>query len=143
MEIYILTGHKITMLNLHILQMADYFFVLFHTCLILFNLFGWLWKPLQKWQLLTISLTFASWLGLGIWYGLGYCPLTDWHWDILRQMGETNLPNSYISYLFQRLLGLKLPDLWVDVLTVSMAILALAASIWVNFFQKRKGNSIA
>ncbi|ERM80369.1 hypothetical protein P872_13815 [Rhodonellum psychrophilum GCM71 = DSM 17998] len=131
------------MLNLHILQMADYFFVLFHTCLILFNLFGWLWKPLQKWQLLTISLTFASWLGLGIWYGLGYCPLTDWHWDILRQMGETNLPNSYISYLFQRLLGLKLPDLWVDVLTVSMAILALAASIWVNFFQKRKGNSIA
>ncbi|MDO9551582.1 DUF2784 domain-containing protein [Rhodonellum sp.] len=143
MEIYILTGHKITMLNLHMLQMADYFFVLFHTCLILFNLFGWLWRPLQKWQLLTISLTFASWLGLGIWYGLGYCPLTDWHWDILRKMGETNLPNSYISYLFQRLLGLKLPDLWVDVLTVSMAILALAASIWVNFFQKRKGNSIA
>lgn len=131
------------MLNLHMLQMADYFFVLFHTCLILFNLFGWLWRPLQKWQLLTISLTFASWLGLGIWYGLGYCPLTDWHWDILRKMGETNLPNSYISYLFQRLLGLKLPDLWVDVLTVSMAILALAASIWVNFFQKRKGNSIA
>lgn len=129
-----------TILNLQMLQMADYFFVLFHTALIIFNLFGWIWKPLQKWHLLTISLTFISWLGLGIWYGWGYCPLTDWHWDILRQMGEKGLPNSYVSYLFQRLLGLKLPDFWVDVLTVSLAIMALAASIWVNFFQKKQAN---
>lgn len=120
--------------------MADYFFVLFHTGLILFNLFGWIWKPLQKWHLLTISLTFASWLGLGIWYGWGYCPLTDWHWDILFLLGEKELPNSYVSYLFQRLLGLDLPDLIVDVLTVSMAFLALLASVWVNFFAKGKVN---
>lgn len=131
-----------TILHLQMLQIADYFFVFFHTSLILFNLFGWLWKRLQKWHLLTISLTFLSWLGLGIWYGWGYCPLTDWHWDFLRQLGEKELPNSYVSYLFQRLLGLKLPDHWVDVLTVSLAIVALIASIWVNFFQKRKANHI-
>lgn len=129
-----------TVFTFQMLQMADYFFVLFHTGLILFNLFGWIWKPLQKWHLLTISLTFASWLGLGIWYGWGYCPLTDWHWDILFQLGEKELPNSYVSYLFQRLLGLNLPDLIVDVLTVSMAFLALLASFWVNFFAKRKVN---
>ena len=127
-----------TVFTFKMLQMADYFFVLFHTGLIMFNLFGWIWKPLQKWHLLTISLTFASWLGLGIWYGWGYCPLTDWHWDILFQLGEKELPNSYVSYLFQRLLGLNLPDLIVDVLTVSMAFLALLASVWVNFFAKKK-----
>jgi hypothetical protein len=122
------------------LQMADYFFVVLHTGLILFNLFGWLWPRLQKLHLFTISMTFASWLGLGIWYGWGYCPLTDWHWNILRQLGRKDLPNSYISYLLQRILNLHLPDSWVDSLTVSLALLALTASVWVNFFQKRKEN---
>jgi len=119
------------------LQMADYFFVMLHTSLILFNLFGWLWTRLQKLHLFTISMTFASWLGLGIWYGWGYCPLTDWHWNILRQLGKKDLPNSYISYLLQRILHLHLPDSWVDILTVSLALLALVASIFVNFFQKK------
>lgn len=120
------------------LQFADYFYLVFHSALILFNLFGWMWKPLWKWHFATISLTFASWILLGFWYGWGYCFLTDWHWNILYKMGVGLLPNSYISYLLQRLLGIHLPDLWVDVLTLSLALLALAASIKVNFFQSRK-----
>jgi hypothetical protein len=120
------------------LQFADYFYLVFHSALILFNLFGWMWKPLWKWHFATISLTFASWILLGFWYGWGYCFLTDWHWNILYKMGVGLLPNSYISYLLQRLLGIQLPDLWVDVLTLSLALLALAASIKVNFFQSRK-----
>src|SRR5690606_26267869 len=97
--------------NAGFLQLIDYFFVVFHTALILFNLLGWIWKPTRKAHLIVISLTFASWGILGIWYGWGYCPLTDRHWEILYQLGETSLPDSYISYLLQRMLDLHLPDL--------------------------------
>lgn len=122
--------------NQDLLRFIDYFFLVFHSGLILFNLFGWLWKPLRKWHLAVISLTFASWGILGIWYGWGYCPLTDWHWDVLYLLGETDLPYSYISYLLRRLLSVELPDSWVDMMTLVLALLALTASLKVNFFTK-------
>ena len=115
-------------------QLADYFFLSFHTALILFNLFGWMWKPLRRTHLVVITLTFASWGILGIWYGWGYCPLTDWHWDVLYQLGKDELPPSYISYLLQRIVGRHIPDMTVDILTLGLALIALVASVKVNFF---------
>ena len=123
--------------NLGFLQLIDYFFVVFHTALILFNLFGWIRKPWRKAHFVIISLTFASWGILGIWYGWGYCPLTDWHWEILYRMGETSMPASYISYLLQRILDLHLPDVTVDIMTLGLALIALTASVKVNFFNKK------
>jgi len=122
------------------LDIADYFFLTFHSALIVFNLFAWIWRALRKWHLLTISLTFVSWTLLGIWYGWGYCPLTDWHWDILRKKGVTGLPNSYISYLIERLLGFTLPPETVDILTLGLALLALIISIYLNFKKKPRSN---
>ena len=119
------------------LLLGDIFFTAFHTLLILFNLFGWIWKPLRRWHLATITLTLASWVILGIWYGWGYCPLTDWHWDILRAMDKTNLPNSYITFILKRILGLDLNPNIVDTMTLSLALLAFAVSIKVNFFSKK------
>ena len=120
------------------LQFADYFFVAFHTALILFNLFGWIWKPLRKAHLIVIILTFASWGILGIWYGWGYCPLTDWHWGILYRLGHNQLPNSYISYLLQRMLDWHLQAMTVDIMTLGLALAALGASVKVNFFPRGK-----
>lgn len=119
----------------------DYFFVVFHTALIFFNLFGWLLKRLRKWHLGVISLTLASWFILGIWYGWGYCPLTDWHWDILRELGETGLPRSYITYLFDRLLSISITDTAADVLVVGLAIPAFLISIWLNIRDSRNYKS--
>lgn len=118
------------------LIVADYFFFVFHNLLILFNLFGWMVRKWRRWHLACILLTFASWGILGFWYGLGYCPLTDWHWQVLEQRGERGLPSSYISYLLDRTLGITLYPVLVDALTVGAAILALAASAWVNFWKK-------
>jgi hypothetical protein len=123
-----------------LLDLADYFFLTFHSALIVFNLFGWIWKPSRKWHLLTISLTFVSWTLLGIWYGWGYCPLTDWHWDILREKGVTGLPDSYISYLIERILGFTLSPEIVDILTLGLALLALIFSIYFNFQKNTRSN---
>ncbi|EOZ96546.1 hypothetical protein A33Q_2316 [Indibacter alkaliphilus LW1] len=123
--------------NEFILVIGDYFFLVFHTALVLFNLLAWLYRPLLKWHFITILITFASWGILGLWYGLGYCPLTDWHFGILRKLGESELPNSYISYLLQRLFNLTLPASLVDGLTLGFALAALIVSICLNFFKKK------
>lgn len=116
------------------LQIVDYFLLVFHTAVILFNLFAWISKPLRKAHLVVISLTFASWGILGIWYGWGYCPLTDWHWEVLYQLGQDDLPASFVSHLLERMLGWHLPDTTVDILTLGLALLALASSVKINFF---------
>ena len=119
-----------------LLQFPDYFFTVVHITLILFNLFGWswIWRPLRKPHLLVILLTFISWGILRIWYGQGYCPLTDWHWELLSRAGHRQLPHSYISYLLQRMLGWHLPDRRMDFMTVGLTFITLMASIRVNFF---------
>ena len=110
----------------------DWFFMGFHTLLIVFNLFGWIWKPLRKLNLAAILLTAGSWLILGIFYGIGYCPFTDWHWRVLRELGETGLPHSYPQYLINRVTGITLPSLTVDIITASSLAVAFVISLYLN-----------
>jgi hypothetical protein len=114
------------------LKSLDIFFVVFHAALTLFNLFGWAWKPTRKANLLTLLLTFGAWFGLGIFFGIGYCPLTDWHFRILEKMGQTNLPNSYITYIIHRLIGQNPPERLVDIFTVTLFFLAFFISLFLN-----------
>lgn len=118
--------------------MADIYFIVFHTFLITFNLFGWIFKTLRKANLVVLLLTGASWFILGIFYGIGYCPFTDWHFNILHKLGQHNLPDSYISYLIERLTGYRADTKLVDSLTVTLYFMALAVSVYVNFFRKKK-----
>jgi len=118
--------------------MADIFFIVFHTFLIFFNLFGWIFKSLRKANLVVLLLTGASWFILGIFYGIGYCPFTDWHFNLLHKLGQHNLPDSYISYLIERFTGYRSDSKLVDTLTVTLYFMAFAASVYVNFFRKKK-----
>lgn len=114
-------------------HILDIFFVVFHSSLILFNLFGWIWRKTRVINLITLSLTGASWLFLGLIYGtLGYCPLTDWHFSILYKLGKTGLPNSYVKYLADRLTGLNVNASLVDKVTLYAFLIALMLSIFVN-----------
>lgn len=120
-------------------KFLDLLFLIFHSVLIVFNLFGWIFKPTRKFNLGTLTITFLSWFGLGIFYGIGYCPLTDWHWTVLHKLGVENLPNSYIAYLLNRLLGLSINERLIDTLTAVFFLLALVLSLATNFiFQRRK-----
>ena len=114
------------------LHIANFFFYAFHTGLIIFNLFGWLHPRMRRLNLISLLVTFGSWFLLGLWKGLGYCFLTDWHYQVLRSLGENNLPSSYIAFLVEKISGwLPSADL-VDGLTVGLAVLALVCSLWVN-----------
>ena len=118
-----------------VLQFIDYFFILFHGALVLFNVFGWI---IPKWRfanLITLSLTAFSWFALGIWYGIGYCPFTDWHWKVRQLLGYNDQSNSYIHFLILKITGINLPENWVDTTTVIVFFAAFSISIY--FFLKK------
>lgn len=124
-------------------ELLNITFIVFHTVWILFNLFGWIWKPTRPWNLVTLSLTAFSWFILGIWYGFGYCPCTHWHWLVRRELGYTNMPNSYIKFLIHELTGLNLDAALVDAGTAVFFLVAFIISLYVNFRDFRKKPFVA
>jgi len=82
--------------------------------------------------LIVLILIGGSWFILGIFYGIGFCPLTEWHWQVLHKLGQYNLPDSYISYLIHRVTGFLPGARITDVFTVSTFFLLLVISILVN-----------
>ena len=128
-----------------LLHFLDGFFFVFHLILVLFNLLGWIWKKTRRLNLIVLLLTLFSWFGLGLFYGIGFCPITEWHWRVLAQLGQTGLPDSYISYLIYRVLGILPPQTLVDYATMIGAFLALAISITLNVrdYKQRKYKTVA
>ena len=115
----------------------DIFFIIFHSSLIVFNLVGWIWKRARKAHLLVLSLTMCSWFGLGNWYGFGYCPVTDWHWQVKRKLGESELPTSYVKYCMDKLTGLDWNPAVLDSLIPALMLAAFGVSLclnWRNYF---------
>ena len=119
------------------LQILDIFFTLLHLVIILFNLIGWVWAKTRRVHFYCILLTAISWFILGIWYGWGYCPITDWQWQIKEKLGEGNLPNSFIKYFADQVSGEDINTHLIDTLTVVLFVLAAGLSVYVNFVKKR------
>ena len=113
-------------------KFLDYFFLLFHLLLVFFNLFGWIWHKTRKWNLITLLITGASWFLLGIFYGIGYCPLTDWHWQVLDKLGHMPGATSYMQYLFIRVFNFRFEARLVDTFTMASFLIALTLSIILN-----------
>lgn len=119
-------------------QLLDIAFLIFHSGLILFNLFGWIWETTRRWNLATLLLTAFSWFGLGIFYGWGYCPCTHWHWMVRRKLGDISMPNSYIQFLIEEMTGATFKASLVDFFTVVLFSAALLISIFLNFRNFKK-----
>lgn len=114
-------------------RILDIFFVVFHSSLVIFNISGWIWKKTRIFNLITLGLTGGSWVFLGMLTGTpGYCPLTDWHFSILEKLGKTDLPNSYMKYLADRITGLDISASLVDSVTLYTFLAALLISVILN-----------
>lgn len=119
------------------LKLLDFFFTVFHTILILFNLFGWIFPATRRLNLIVLLITGGSWFILGLFYGIGYCPLTDWHFQVLENSGYTDLPNSYVTFLIQRFTGHTPNQQLTDTVTMICYFTALVVSVVLNL-RKRK-----
>src|SRR5579871_5302748 len=119
-------------------QLLNYFFFAFHTLLILFNTFGWVFKKTRKLNLLTLLITAFSWFGVGAFYGWGYCFCTDWHWQIRQHLGYHDNMTSYTQLLAYKLTGIIFPAHAVDLVTAIVFFVSLFLSITVNILDHRK-----
>lgn len=123
-------------------EVLNVLFFIVHTALILFNVFGWIPKRTRKWNLVTLLVTLGSWVGMGLWYGMGYCLCTDWHWQVRERMGIVEDADSYIVLLVRNLSGWDPPVALVNTVAMWTFIFALTMSITLNvrdwYHERRK-----
>ena len=113
------------------LKILDILFTLLHLSIICINLFGWIHPKTRYLHFIFVCATLFSWLVLGVWYGFGYCPITDWQWQIKENLGETDLPSSFIKYFADWLTGKDFDPVLIDTLTaLGFAISIIAAVIF-------------
>lgn len=119
------------------LNVLDFIYTLVHLLIIGFNLFAWAFRATRRLHLYGVAVTLACWLILGIWYGIGYCPVTDWQWQVKAQLGEQNLPNSFVKYYADKISGQSVDANLIDVLTAGSFLLSIIISVYLNFFSKK------
>jgi len=119
-------------------KFLDVFFIIFHTVFTLFNLLGWIWLKTRRIHLITLGLTALSWFGLGLFYGMGYCFCTDWHWQVRLKLGKTDMPHSYIKFLVDELTGLDVSASLVETCTMLFFILAVVLSVLLNIRDRKR-----
>ena len=120
------------------LRLLDVFLTLVHLVIIGFNLFGWIWPATRKAHFICVLATAASWFLLGIWFGMGYCPVTDWQWRVKEQLGEHNLPASFIKYYADKISGRDISSSLIDGVTGISFLVAALLSVYLNFIKKRR-----
>ena len=121
----------------HILNVG---FFVFHSSWILFNCIGWMWRETRVWQLVTVALTALSWFGLGIWYGWGYCPCTEWHWQVRARLGHHD-PPSYIQLLIRELIGVDLGSEPANALALVTLTVVAVVSVVLNIRDRRAAST--
>ena len=103
-----------------------------HLFIITFSVIGWMIPALRSYHLLLCVLIAFSWFALGARKGWGYCLVTDWQWNLMRRMGRTDLPSSYMPMLYRFLTGHEGDDQRIEMVTRSVFFCSFLASLVVN-----------
>lgn len=116
----------------------DYLLTVVHLGVIAMVMFGWIAPATRRAHRWLIVLVLASWLLIGLFKGkIGYCFLTDWHWDIKRSLGETAMPASFVEYFVERSIGMDIAKSVVDIATVMGLVVPVVISIWLWWRETR------
>jgi len=113
------------------LRILDLLLTLLHFVIIGFNLFGWIWKRTRRLHLIVVCATAACWFILGIWFGIG------WDWQIKEKLGEHNLPDSFIKYYADIIVGHSVNASLIDTFTAAGFFIAALLAVYSNFIQKK------
>jgi Protein of Unknown function (DUF2784) len=115
-------------------------FFVFHTSWIVFTCLGWIWRATRPWQLTAAVLTALSWFCVGMRYGWGYCPCTDWHWQVRARLGYQD-PPSYTQVLISELTGVSLSSVVADTLTVGTLAVVTVLGVVLNLRDRRRATT--
>lgn len=120
------------------LLFLDGVFFTFHTALVLFNVFGWIPRRTRRLNLACLLATAISWFVMGAWHGIGYCLLTDWHWQVRKALGLHDPEDSYVELLISKLTGWHAPPSLVQNGAGFIFFAALISSLYVNIRLNRE-----
>lgn len=125
------------------LEVLDTLFHVIHISFIIINTTFWMSKRTLRIAQVTLLATLTSWFGFGIFYGFGYCFLTDWHWQIKEKLGETDLPLSYIKLVMDRTTGRDWNAEVIDKATMIILILSVTGCIIQTFRLRNRNQGIS
>jgi hypothetical protein len=109
------------------LLIADWFLNLLHFVIVVALCAGWVFQKTRFFHRILISVVTVCWVLIGPLTGhaIGYCPVTDWGWQVRKARGETDLEYGYINYLLEKG-GIYLTDQQTDIV-----VGAVFVGIWV------------
>lgn len=120
-----------------LLLLADGALWIFHTALIGFNVFGWMWPKVRRWNLICLGLTAASWLLMGIWKGIGYCVCTDLHFRVREALGIQDGASSYLQLMTFKVTGWWPSTDLVNLVAGIVFAVSIVASVTLNLRDSR------
>ena len=110
----------------------DLFFNLLHIIVILINSLGWVFNITLRPSLYLIIITLFCWTFLGIFQGIGFCPLTYIHSQYLYTNYEFRLPFSYLDYLLINNFNLPLTSKMISITSVLVIFISLIINLKKN-----------
>jgi hypothetical protein len=113
-----------------VLAALDWFLTAVHVGVVLGFLLLWIPRSTARFHGWLVVGTALSWLGLGLWKGLGYCVVTDLQWRVKHARGITHLPNSFLKYAGDFLTGRNLQPASVDAVAAVTFVAGCAAAWW-------------
>lgn len=120
------------------LKSFDVFLIIIHVSLILFFILGWIPKKTREVHFILACIIAISWFVLGLFYGFGYCFLTDIHWRVKMLLQEEDLPISFIKYILDKMTGKNFNELLIDYITLVVFICVFMISILLYAKEKLK-----
>ena len=118
------------------LQLLNIIIGVVHVLLIVACLIGWVFPRTRKAHLILMGMVLGCWFLLGLKYGIGYCPLTDWHWQVKEKLGEESLPNSFTKYLWDHIFPNPISSRAVNILTFVAFFISLAPALYLHWAGK-------
>ena len=116
---------------------VDLFFNVLHIMIILINSLGWIFNITLKPSLYLILITLSCWTLLGIFQGIGFCPLTYIHSHYLYANYEFHLPFSYLDYLLIDNFNLALTSKTISIISIFVIFISLLINLKKNNLNNR------
>ena len=121
------------MTNIFFYTLTDNIFNILHILAILINCFGWAFSKTLKLNLSFLLLTISSWSILGLFFGIGFCFLTEVHSLALGLIGSPSINFSYLDYLLLVKLKIPISSNTISILSILAVFISLGISIKKNF----------
>ena len=122
------------MIKIYIYRLLDICFHFIHLGIIFFFLFGWMFDTTIVVHLLLSFAILFSWVVLGIFYGFGYCLITDIQWKIKKLLSEEPSTKYYVKYMLDKMSGKNMNEKVVDKMTtyIYFSIFLISLSLLLN-----------